>query len=183
MFVQKTHKVCSGTFGQILVPSYSVLTCATGVPYHSQQCKVNSKASKRTCTATNTNTDVCAALGTHRISSNVLDWLRERPSTATSHMNARASHWEGKTSFSLSNYSASSYRGLLPQLQRSQPHPSEQTDNQGPARGGQRNNEVIGARGWQRVNYIQQKSTQSLAHPETQAAHTASTGPAAGKVV
>jgi hypothetical protein len=160
--------------------------CVTGVKYLTPQSTVHSTASKRTCTAANTNTDACVALASHSISSNLLDWLREGPSSAISHMNAGATHWEGKTSssFSLSNYSASStpYRGQLPQLQRSHQHPREETDNQGPARGGRRNNKVIVARGWQRVNYIQQKSSHSVSHPETQAAHAASSGPAAGKV-
>ena len=118
----------------------------------------------------------------HSISSNLLDWLREGQSNATS--NARVTHGEGRTAsmFSLSNCSAFStpYRGQLPQLQRSHQHPSEQmTHNQVPARGGRRNNEVIGARGWKKVDHIRQKSSHSVAHPKT---HAASTGPAAGKV-
>ena len=38
--------------------------------------------------------------------------------------------------------------------------------------------ECIVARGWQRVNYIQQQFSHSVSHPGTQAAHAASSGPA-----
>ena len=115
-----------------------------------------------------------------------MHWLRDGPSAATGRINEwAAGHRMPSSSFpGGGNYSTTSTK--LPRTmsaiagrreQQSNPRPHHQPDTSpGPAARGGRRNEVIGARGWQKVNYVKHP----VAHPARQDTHAASNHPAGG---